>query len=146
MPISYWLIAGAFGVTFIVAIGGYFAAGWFAAVGGVGVAVIVGALAAFGGVRVRVDDQGLRVGRSVLDWRYVAAVRALDADQLRRRLGPEADARAFLVVRPYLRHGVEVTVDDAADPHPYWVVGSRHASELARAIATHLSITPNGNE
>lgn len=40
VPAAYWAIATAFGVTFIVAIGGYFPQMWFAVVAMAGIAVI----------------------------------------------------------------------------------------------------------
>ena len=47
-----------------------------------------------------------------------------------------ADARAFVTQRPWLSESVQVTVDDAADPHPYWLVSSRRPAQLAAAIET----------
>ncbi len=49
-------------------------------------------------------------------------------------MGPGADARAFLVIRPYLKRAVRVPVTDPADPTPYWLVGSRHPDALAEAL------------
>ena len=49
-------------------------------------------------------------------------------------MGPDADARAFLVIRPYLTRAVRVPVTDPADPTPYWLVGSRHPDALAAAL------------
>ncbi|WOP18075.1 DUF3093 domain-containing protein [Raineyella sp. LH-20] len=97
------------------------------------VALAVGAAAA-GSARVAVEPDGLRAGRNLLEWPYVAEARALSADESRDRMGAGADHRAFLVVRPYIRRVVEVTLADPADPHPYWLVSSRHPEELADAI------------
>ena len=49
-------------------------------------------------------------------------------------MGADADARAFLVLRPYLKRAVRVPMQDPADPTPYWLVGSRHPDALAAAI------------
>ncbi len=144
VPAAYWLIAVGFGLTFILAIGGYFASFWFVLIAVVGLALIVGCLLVYGGLTVRVDESGVRVGRSLLEWAYVGDVRILDADDWRRRLGPDVDARAFLRVRPYLRQGVEITVEDAADPHPYWLVGSRHPADLVAAISAHRTASGHG--
>jgi hypothetical protein len=48
--------------------------------------------------------------------------------------GPEADARAYLLLRPYLKRTVRVTVRDDRDPAPYWLVSSRHPEALAAAV------------
>ena len=65
---------------------------------------------------------------------HLGAVAALDAEETRRVAGPEADARAYLLLRPYLKRAVRVEITDPADPAPYWLVSSRHPDELARAV------------
>ncbi|WOQ18512.1 DUF3093 domain-containing protein [Raineyella sp. W15-4] len=97
------------------------------------VALAAGAAAA-GSIRIALEPVGLRVGRNLVEWPYVADARALTAEESRDRLGRGADPRAFLVTRPYVRRAVEVTLADPADPHPYWLVSSRHPEELADAI------------
>ena len=49
-------------------------------------------------------------------------------------VGPGADHRAFLFTRPFIRDVVKVTLDDPADPHPYWLVSTRDAAALAAAL------------
>ena len=51
-----------------------------------------------------------------------------------------ADARAYLVLRPYLKRAVKVEITDPADPAPYWLVCTRHPEELAKALnaLTHV--------
>jgi len=66
--------------------------------------------------------------------RHLGEVSALDAESLRQLAGREADARAYLLLRPYLSHGVRLDVADPADPAPYWLVGSRHPVQLVAAI------------
>ena len=58
----------------------------------------------------------------------------LDADATRRAAGVDADARAFLLLRPYLKRSVRVEITDPADPAPYWLVSTRHPDELAAAL------------
>jgi hypothetical protein len=48
--------------------------------------------------------------------------------------GPAADARAYLLLRPYLKRAVKVQITDPADPTPYWLVSSRHPEALAGAL------------
>lgn len=88
---------------------------------------------------IRVDDSGLRVGRAWIEHRYLAGCRALDAEQTRARRGPEADARAYLVLRPYVRTAVQVDLADPADPAPYWLISSRHPKRLADALVAAAS-------
>ena len=46
----------------------------------------------------------------------------------------DADARAYLLLRPYLRASVRVGIDDPADPTPYWLVSTRRPERLAAAL------------
>jgi hypothetical protein len=58
-------------------------------------------------------------------------------DQARRCLaGVDADARAYLLLRPYLRHAVRVDLVDPADPTPYWLVATRRPAQLVTALSS----------
>ena len=50
--------------------------------------------------------------------------------------GVDADARAYLLLRPYLKRAVRVEITDPADPTPYWLVSTRHPDRLAEAVTT----------
>jgi hypothetical protein len=91
-------------------------------------------LISYGGARVTVADGWLRVGRARIEGAYVGEVAALDAEETRRVAGPQADARAYLVLRPYLKRAVRVEITDPDDPAPYWLVSSRHPDDLAKAV------------
>lgn len=133
-PVSWWVIALVFGLTFVTAVGFYLGP-WVAAGAGVvttaGIAVALGSI---GRTAVLVDERGVTVGRSLLEWPYVGEVQVLDAPATHDRLGPGADARALVVQRPYIAESVEVAIADPADPHPYWLVSSRQPAQLAAAI------------
>jgi hypothetical protein len=90
---------------------------------------------AYGAARVVVADGTFRAGRAHITAEHLGEVVPLDADQTRRVAGVEADARAYLLIRPYLKRAVRVEITDPADPAPYWLVGTRHPEELARALA-----------
>ena len=109
---------------------------WIAA--GVGVAlatVVVLGLWRYGSVRVRVDEAGLRAGSGTLPAQSIGDVRVVDASGRRRLLGPQADARAHVLVRGYVPGGVYVQVVDAVAAAPYWFVSSRRPQALADALS-----------
>jgi hypothetical protein len=109
---------------------------WVAAAAGLATAALAAwALRWFGSVRIETGRDGLRAGRATLPWRYVGPSLALDREATRRQLGPDADARAYLVLRGYCAESVKVYVDDEADPTPYWLLSTRHP----RALAEHLN-------
>jgi len=106
---------------------------------------VAAALLWYGSIRLRVDAVGLHVGRAVLEWPYVGEVTVHDRASTRSRLGAGADHAAWLLVRGFVPGSVEVTVNDPADPHPYWLVSTRDPEGLAQAIAECRSISPSGD-
>jgi len=108
---------------------------WLAwAVTALAVAVMVAAFVSYGSARVEVRDGHLRAGRARVPLSYVGSVRELDADGLRRQAGVDADARAHLLLRPYLKRGVRVDLTDPDDPTPYWLVACRRPGQLVAAL------------
>lgn len=100
----------------------------------VAMAVLVALFVGYGRPRVSVDDTTFRAGRAHIPLHLVGPVTALDADGLRRQAGVEADARAYLLLRPYLKRGVRVDIADPADPTPYWLISSRRPDALVSAL------------
>jgi len=134
VPVSWWLMGAGLALAvfwaFVVAtpllvavLAGLVAAG-----------LVVGGLTRYGAARVATDPDGFSAGRALLPYRHVGAVEPLDAAATRRVLGVDADARAYLLVRAYCGGAVKVTVQDPADPTPYWLVSTRRPSALAASL------------
>ena len=133
VPISWWARAAVLALMAMTAIGFYLGPAW-----GIGVALaaigIATAMFASAATVITVEEGQLTVGRSVIELRYLQCARALTSEQTERRGGTEADARAHLVLRPYIKTSVELTLDDPADRVPYWLVSTRRPSEFAAAL------------
>jgi len=76
----------------------------------------------------------LVAGRARIEAEHVGAAVPLSSSALRAALGPNADARAYVCHRPWLKQGVRVEITDPHDPTPYWLIASRRPVELARAL------------
>ncbi|GAA2066640.1 DUF3093 domain-containing protein [Catenulispora yoronensis] len=101
-----------------------------------GTAVVCAALViAYGRVAVRVHDGFLEAGPARLPLTALGAATALDAEAARRLRTTEADARAFMLLRGYVRTAVKVEVSDPADPTPYLYLSTRRPEKLAKALA-----------
>ena len=96
--------------------------------------LLVSWLWTYGSARLVVAGGSFRAGRAHIGAEHLGAATALDAEETRRTAGVEADARAYLLLRPYLKRAVKVEITDPADPAPYWLVCTRHPEELARAL------------
>lgn len=104
------------------------------AVAAVGLALMAAFLLGYGGARIEVGDGMLRAGRAAIETTLLGEATPLDAEATRRQAGVQADARAYLVLRPFVKTAVRVDVADAADPTPYWLLSSRHPRALASAL------------
>lgn len=103
---------------------------------GVLVVMTVGLLVGYGHIRVYAGPAGLDVGRAHLAWSACGGAVALDARATARVRGVDADARAYLVLRPYIAESVRVDLVDPADPTPYWLISSRRPHLLVAAVTT----------
>lgn len=98
------------------------------------VALFAVMMLAYGSPRIVVSDGILRAGNARIEAGYLGTAVALDAEQARLTAGRDADARAYLLLRPYLKLAVRVEITDPADPAPYWLLSTRHPKSLAKAI------------
>lgn len=104
---------------------------------------VVGALTITSPV-VEVQEGMLRAGRAEISLAHTGeAIPAFDAEARVER-GTGLDARAFLVIRGWVRPVVRVPITDPADPTPYWLISTRRPKELAAAI--NGSRRPGGAE
>lgn len=131
-PVGWASIAG-----FAVSLGVAYAAAssplWGYAVAGV-TALACMSLAARTAPVVRVSDFDLTAARAQLPLAAAGGVRPLSAADLaalRRR--PEGSG-GWWCAPGWVRTGIIVTVNDATDPHAFWVVATRRPRELADAL------------
>jgi hypothetical protein len=136
VPLRWWvqgtMLVASLWLAVVVAVPG--PAAW--AITAVAMALLALGLVWFGAARISVSDGILRAGRAHIAARHVGAVTPLDAEETRRTAGRDADARAYLLLRPYLKRAVRVQIKDPQDPTPYWLVSTRHPDELARVLGT----------
>jgi Protein of unknown function (DUF3093) len=103
-------------------------------VSGIALVLLFAGLWTYGSARVQVDAGVFRAGPARIEGHHLGDATALDAEAARRLAGRDADARAFLLLRPYLKQAVRVEISDPADPTPYWLVGTRRPELLAEAL------------
>jgi Protein of unknown function (DUF3093) len=134
VPISWWLLGLlAVGTTWLTT-----AAALSSTVAGIVTLVvavlITGGLIAYGRAQVTVSTEGFRAGTALLPLWAVGQVTPLDAAETHTLAGPQADPRAFLELRGYIRSAVRVQVADESDPTPYWLVSTRYPARCAQAL------------
>lgn len=134
IPIIWWLMVLTFAGSLVVAVWAYLGMGWGLATALATVVLAALVFVPWGRTPVRIDDRGVTAGIAVLEWPYVGAAEALDADAAARALGPQANAAAYFLTRSYTRGAVRIDVEDAADPHPYWLISTRHPQRVAELV------------
>jgi hypothetical protein len=134
VPLRWWALATMFLASLLIAF--LVATPVWVALGGtiVLVVAVVTVFVRYGSARVTVADGTLRAGRARIPVSALGEVQTLDAESARLLAGRHADARAYLLIRPYLRRSVRVDIVDPADPTPYWLLTTRHPDRLAAAL------------
>ena len=102
---------------------------------GCALALLAALLVPYGSARIEVSSSGFRAGRARIGAEHLGVAAALDPEETRRTAGREADARAYLLLRPYVPRAVRVEITDPQDPTPYWLVSTRRPDALAAALA-----------
>lgn len=143
VPLRWWVQATMFLATvwlaFTVALPPWLA--WSST--GAMLVAVYGLFAWVGSTRVEVRDGVLYAGPAHIAVHHLGTAEALDKDATRRVHGPEADARAFLHMRPYISRSVKVAIEDPSDPAPYWLISTRHPRRLAAALTRPLTGSPD---
>jgi hypothetical protein len=133
-PWPVWVVAlvlaGSLGVAYGFPLGPLAGAAAFAVVMALAALLLLGTAPV-----VVVDDLVLRAGRARLPLRYAGRIAPLDVAQTREVRGPRADPAAYLCTRGWISSSILVEVDDPDDPHPYWLVSTRHGERLAPVLA-----------
>lgn len=144
VPLRWWALGTMFVASLLLAF--LVALPLWLALAGTGVIVVVwtGLFVSYGSARISVRDGVLSAGRAHIPVSQLGPVTALDAEATRLLAGRYADARAYLLIRPYLRGAVRVDIHDPADPTPYWLLGTRHPDRLAAALGAARAARSSG--
>ncbi|HET6562178.1 MAG TPA: DUF3093 domain-containing protein [Marmoricola sp.] len=134
VPMRWWAVATMFLASMLLAFLVALPAGVSFLLAGVLTAVTVAVFLGYGSAHIVVAGGTLQAGRARIPVRLLAEPVALDAHRTRQVAGTEADARAFLLLRPYVSRSVQVRVADPADPAPYWLLSTRHPRTLAGVL------------
>lgn len=89
--------------------------------------------------RVQVTESELRAGRASIGREHIGSVTVNSTERTRELLSTSADARAFLVIRSWIKRSVTVELVDPNDPTPYWLISSRRPELLLEALSAPRS-------
>ncbi len=83
---------------------------------------------------VRLDEDFLYAGRAHIERRFITRGEPIDVEGARAAKSVDLDARAFLVMRPWITPVVRVHLNDPRDPTPYWLISTRRPEQLAALL------------
>ncbi|MEU6331434.1 DUF3093 domain-containing protein [Streptomyces sp. NPDC047049] len=133
-PRSWWVIAAMIGVAcalMLLPLGTLWMLGGL--IGGAALSAV--AVSSYGSVRIRVVGGALIAGDAKIPVTALGEARALDADEALAWRTHKADARAFMLLRGYIRTAVRVEITDPQDPTPYAYLSTRTPERLVAALA-----------
>jgi hypothetical protein len=136
VPLRWWALATMFLASLLLA---FLVAMplWLALLGaGLLAAATVALLVGYGAARISVRDGVLTAGRARIATTHLGGTTPLDPAAAHRLAGREADARAFLLLRPYVGRAVRIDIADPSDATPYWLVSTRHPDRLVAALSS----------
>ena len=83
---------------------------------------------------ISIDDE-LWIDRAHIELNFLKDPQVVDKNEYKALRSFKSDARSFHATRPWLKEGVKVSINDERDQTTYWLIGSKNASELAKALA-----------
>jgi hypothetical protein len=83
---------------------------------------------------IRVTDDALFAGRASIPLPFIGSPAAFDGEEATLERGRRLDARAWLLIRGWIKPVVKVPVLDAQDPAPYWLLSTRNPDRLVRVL------------
>ncbi|MEA9984813.1 MULTISPECIES: DUF3093 domain-containing protein [Subtercola] len=83
---------------------------------------------------VSVGDGMLVAGKARIPLELVGEPVAFTGSEATLARGQRLDARAWLCIRGWISPVVRVSIHDASDPVPYWLISTRNPNELVAAL------------
>ena len=84
---------------------------------------------------IRIEGETLYAGRAHVPLSDLGEAKALTKEEGRKALGVGYDAAAYHSTAPWMMQLVRIEVEDPDDPTTAWVLSTRKAEELLRALS-----------
>jgi hypothetical protein len=142
VPLRWWAIATMFWASVLLAMLVALPPVLACLMAGLFFAVNAGVFVGYGTARLTLRDGVFEAGRARIPVHLLSSPEPLDAAATRRAAGVDADARAYLLIRPYTPQSVRVRVVDPADPTPYGGRGPGGAPPRPDAVLAGVHAAP----
>jgi len=85
-------------------------------------------------LQITVTKGWLLVGPAAIERAFIHNFQALDATELKRARGVEADPACFMELRFWVNRGIKISIRDPKDKTPYWLVSTNKGPELVKIL------------
>jgi hypothetical protein len=82
---------------------------------------------------ISVEDHHIGAGRARIEHTWVDSMEIFRTQEATEQRGTQLDARAWLVLRPWIDPVVKITLKDPNDPTPYWLISSKNPDAFVTA-------------
>ena len=81
-----------------------------------------------------VDEDELRIKRAHIPLKYLGECTIIDKRNFSKARTRDADPAAYFATAFWISQGITVKLIDERDPTPYWLISTRRARELEKAL------------
>jgi|SRR6185437_16768023 hypothetical protein len=83
---------------------------------------------------IRVTTAELTAGHARIPLEFIGEPQSFSGEEATMERGQRLDARAWLLIRGWIKPVVKVPVLDVDDPAPYWLISTRNPDQLVRVL------------
>ena len=83
---------------------------------------------------IEIEEDRLCVGRAAIEGKYLGKVEVLDRNRMQFYMREGFNPGAFYAIRFWIKTGIKISIEDARDPTPFWIVSSNRAAEIAALL------------
>ena len=131
----FWLIAFIYFMLFSLVIAIWAAFDNTAAINAFAIAVVLGLVAIYiSTTSIIVSDGELRIQKAHIPLKYLGESAVITKKNFSFERTRGADPAAYFATTFWISQGLKVEVTDERDPTPYWLISTRRAEELAKAL------------
>ena len=83
---------------------------------------------------IKVGKTTLSVGRASIPRSLLGKIDEITKEQIFQERGPKLDPAAYKVFQGTVKTALKISIQDANDPTPYWIISTRKPAQLATVL------------
>jgi hypothetical protein len=131
----FWLICFIYFMLFSLVLAIWAAFDNTAAINAFAIAIVLGLVAIYGATStITVDENELRIKRAHIEKKYFGEISIIDKKEFSFLRTRGADPAAYLATTFWISKGIRMEVSDTRDKTPYWLISTKKAAALKKAL------------